>query len=80
MFLHFLFILQLLPWITLTASEKLFQATSEALVLLAVICASLLPQTVEFFCRKLSDQLIGDLAESDCNLIALVDSKSDGAL
>lgn len=54
------FILRLLPLITLTASEKLFQATFEAFVLLAVLCASLLPQTVEFFSRKLSNQVIGD--------------------
>lgn len=59
--LFFFFILKLLAWITLAASEMLFQATSEALVLLVVLCASLLPQTVEFFSRKLSDQVIGDL-------------------
>lgn len=64
MFLHF-FYPQTVTLGNLAASEKLFQATSEALILLAVICASFLPQTVEFLGRKLSDQLsisfFGDL-------------------
>lgn len=55
------FILKLLTWMTLAASEKLFNTISEALALLTILSASFFPQTVEFFSIKLSRQISGDL-------------------